>query len=248
MQTLSNRIIYLYKIAICIIIFCIPIYSLAQNGNTQEPWDNSIVDYRKPSADTIKYYQSLSEYQYEPVPKSNYSLWDKFLDWLRQHFRIRTDSNIDWVKLMLIILAAITFTVIIIYLFGIKINGLLLFSRKINKQQIETTSQTDDINDNRLNQYLENHIRNNNYREATRILYLICLRELDSNNLIKWDISKTNRDYFYEISHVGIKEKFRNIVRFYEYVWYGQFMIDVNGFNDMQNTVNSIITNSKKAY
>ena len=217
----------------------------ASDEDQPEPWDNSKVDLRIPDQDTIDYYKSLQVYQFEQEKKPE-SLWDKFMRWLSELFA-NSDSEINWVNVTLISLAVITFTIIVVFLSGVRIRGIFALSRNVKSADIGFTAHTDDIHDTKLDELLRTYIESQTWREATRILYLIFLRELHDKTIIKWDIYKTNRDYFYEIESDQLKQDFHQIVIHYEYVWYGQFQINENTFNLMQNRVNSTISNLKNA-
>lgn len=210
-----------------------------------EPWDVSKVDYRKVPIDTIEYYRSLPEYQFEIAKKPN-TFWERFLRWLRQLYK-GGESDINWFNVILISLAVVTFTVIVVFLFGVKIKGLFMLSRKMKSADIGFIEHTDDIHNTRLDEMLITYIENKIWRDATRILYLICIRELNNHKFIEWDISKTNRDYFYEIESTELKNQFKQLVLNYEYVWYGQFPVDELKFNDINQLANSIIGNLKQA-
>jgi len=66
---------------------------------------------------------------------------------------------------------------------------------------------------------------NNAYREAVRMLYLIYIKELNDNGLIRLAKNKTGKDYTYELKDSETKKAFRRLSRLYEYVWFGQFDI-----------------------
>lgn len=69
---------------------------------------------------------------------------------------------------------------------------------------------------------LEEAIANRNYRLAIRYLYIMTLQKLQNADLIQWHKEKTNRDYYYELPH-DYQPAFNDILRIYEYVWYGEF-------------------------
>lgn len=50
------------------------------------------------------------------------------------------------------------------------------------------------------------------------------------HNHIKWDIEKTNTDYFYELKNQAHKDEFGYLSYVYNYIWYGEFEIDENTF------------------
>lgn len=65
-----------------------------------------------------------------------------------------------------------------------------------------------------------------NYRLAIRYSYLYSLQLLSDNELIDWQMQKTNHDYLAEIKNPDLHDYFSNITRIYDYTWYGDFAID----------------------
>jgi hypothetical protein len=66
----------------------------------------------------------------------------------------------------------------------------------------------------------------NNYRQAVRYQYLRTLHKLADKNRIELAKDKTNYQYVNEISDAVIRDEFRALTLNYEYVCYGEFMID----------------------
>ncbi|MCR9249942.1 MAG: hypothetical protein NXI20_05935 [bacterium] len=80
---------------------------------------------------------------------------------------------------------------------------------------------------------LEDAIANRNYRLAIRYLYIITLQKLQTAELIQWHKEKTNRDYYYELPQ-DYQPTFNDILRIYEYVWYGEFDASESLFGKMR--------------
>ncbi len=68
------------------------------------------------------------------------------------------------------------------------------------------------------------------YRMALRYHFIMILKRMVARNIIKWDPDKTNTDYKYEIKSRALAEKFGQISSIYEYVWYGEFLLDSQRF------------------
>ncbi|TCK66668.1 hypothetical protein DFQ05_1941 [Winogradskyella wandonensis] len=84
-------------------------------------------------------------------------------------------------------------------------------------------------------------LKENNYRLATRFLYLKSLKSLSSKGIIEWHYDKTNNDYLREIKSNDTKSLFKRASYIYDYVWYGEFPIDEAGFNKNKDDFNSLI-------
>ncbi|MEM7187276.1 MAG: DUF4129 domain-containing protein [Bacteroidota bacterium] len=85
-----------------------------------------------------------------------------------------------------------------------------------------------------LDQFIKDALRQKNYRLAVRYLFLKALKQLSFRNLIAWHYDKTNLDYYHEIEHPELKERFKKLSYLYDYVWYGEFDLDATGFENAQ--------------
>lgn len=85
-----------------------------------------------------------------------------------------------------------------------------------------------------LDTFIEDALAQKNYRMAIRYMYLKALKDLSSYNLISWHFEKTNSDYHNEIEDPSIKDNFKKVSYFYDYVWYGEFDLDEIGFINAQ--------------
>jgi len=68
------------------------------------------------------------------------------------------------------------------------------------------------------------------YRLATRLLFLRLLRSMAEKNIIKYGIDKTNLDYLFELGSTKYYRDFSAASRNYEYVWYGNFSMQQSQF------------------
>ncbi|MBC7887805.1 MAG: hypothetical protein H7Z13_07935 [Ferruginibacter sp.] len=75
----------------------------------------------------------------------------------------------------------------------------------------------------------------NNYRMAVRYHYLQSLQKLVAKGAIQFAAYKTNFQYLAELSGKTYKNAFAALTFNYEYVWYGEFEIDGDLFNAIQN-------------
>ncbi len=78
-------------------------------------------------------------------------------------------------------------------------------------------------------------VSNKNYRLATRYLYLQTIQKLSAAGAINFAADKTNSQYLYELAGKPYKSEFASLTLNYEYVWYGEFLIDEAAFGTLQN-------------
>lgn len=73
-----------------------------------------------------------------------------------------------------------------------------------------------------LENWLEKSLLANNCKLAIRIYFLITLRRLEELHLIKWEKRKTNWNYIQELSSTAYQEHFKQLVKCYDNIWYGE--------------------------
>ncbi len=113
-------------------------------------------------------------------------------------------------------------------LFGMEFGSMFFKSSEttnVNFRRIE-----EDINEIDFNTRIKEAIEKKNYRMAIRLYYLKTLKALEEKEIIKWRINKTNADYINEVASSSHSENFNEITRLFDYVWYGEFHLDHNSF------------------
>ena len=111
-------------------------------------------------------------------------------------------------------------------------NNLIAKSRK--QGSILFTEEEQIIKNEDIPALINEAIQQNNYRLAIRYYYLLSLKYLTETDNISWQPQKTNEDYINEINKELLKADFKNITRIYDYVWYGEFNIDVAKFETLK--------------
>ncbi len=140
---------------------------------------------------------------------------------------------------VLIIIAVIALVGLILYL--ILKSGLgKTISDKDYADEIEI-GDVEDIEELDLDLLLKNALANNNYRAATRIMYLQVLKGLNKKKLIDWQNEKTNYDYIREINDTNLKTRLDKVTYLYEYIWYGEAVLNALSFEEIEPHFNQLI-------
>jgi hypothetical protein len=194
--------------------------------------DSSKVSVRHYNGQTFKDYLNRPEFQYkETVPTTNW--WDRFWEWFWSLFQVQglKASSIFLVilKYLLIGLGLAAIVLVIFKLMGVDIAG--IFKKKSASTSIEYHETLENIHEIDFDKELENAIAQHNFRLAVRLLYLKCLKELNDAQLIKWEINKTNSEYVREMIGTNQGDSFNKLTRQFEYVWYGEFLINADLFH-----------------
>jgi len=92
---------------------------------------------------------------------------------------------------------------------------------------------------------ISNAVKENEYRKAVRMLYLEALKVLTLNQWILWKPNKTNQDYLNELQLSPFKKAFADLTLQFEYIWYGDFPVNEEVFQQTRNTFQDFKANVK---
>lgn len=84
-----------------------------------------------------------------------------------------------------------------------------------------------------------------NFRLAIRYNYLLLLKTLSYKNLITFEEDKTNNDYINELRKQPFGSSFQYISYLYNYIWYGEFLINKNQYHLAKDNFNNLINQVK---
>ncbi|MEM1093717.1 MAG: DUF4129 domain-containing protein, partial [Bacteroidota bacterium] len=99
----------------------------------------------------------------------------------------------------------------------------------INVAEIEDLSPLD------LKAMLDKAMARQAYREALRLYYLRLLQRMADERLIVWHPEKTNAEYVREVDAWQHREAFRDLTSLYDYVWYGDFPVEIERFDTLRH-------------
>ena len=205
----------------------------------------SALDVRHFDKSTLNTYRQKPEFQYKETT-TDISWWTRFWrwfwHWLDSLFKSKpakglpTFWDIFWnvVKIALLVGGVVALIFFIMKSQGINLLG--IFMKKSTSAQIPYSEFFEDINAINFDQEIENAVTKANYRFAVRLLYLKCLKHLSNANLIDWQIDKTNNAYIGELKNQQQQDAFRMLTLQFEYVWYGEFLIDQQAFKTIDSS------------
>ncbi len=168
------------------------------------------------------------------------SILKKFFNWMGDLFGFDIDF-IDYKTLEYIVyglLGIIVLYLLIKFLLQNPISSVFKTEDKV----IEGFSYVEEnIKQVDFDKLINSSLKENNYRLATRYLYLKALKSLAHKKTIEWHFEKTNTDYINEIKDLKLKGLFKRVSYIYDYVWYGEFPIDEASFNKNKDDFNQLI-------
>jgi Domain of unknown function (DUF4129) len=247
----------MYKLFIAICLFTgiffksnakAPVVKIAAR-HTNHPLqiDSSNLQLRKFNSTALNKYLTDPEFNYHTENNTNDSWWDRFWEWVWRMIEKlfggkKASSSSSYTSPFIKYLFLALFAGLIIYLI-IKIVGVEnIFNRESKEINIPYSESLENIHEITFDTEIEKAMAQRNYRLAVRLLYLRCLKQLNDARLIDWKIEKTNSAYLNELSNSEQRQFFNILTKQFEYVWYGDFPIDVQSFQN----INTLFVNFKK--
>ncbi len=103
-----------------------------------------------------------------------------------------------------------------------------VFRKTVKNKTASTPDVEEEVIDRETNfdALIRNAVQAANYRLAVRYHYLQTLHLLAGRNQITLAVDKTNYQYVQEVQNSHFRNEFAALTLNYEYVWYGEFLID----------------------
>ncbi|WP_439152966.1 hypothetical protein [Winogradskyella sp.] len=168
----------------------------------------------------------------------------KFFNWMSDLFGFDVDF-IDYKTLEYIVYGLLGLIVLYLLIKFLLENPVSSVFKTEDKEIEGFTYVEENIEQVDFDKLINTSLKDNNYRLATRYMYLKSLKVLANKKMIEWHYDKTNTDYLNEIKDSKLKTLFKRISYIYDYVWYGEFPIDENSFNKNKVDFNQLIKTSK---
>lgn len=203
---------------------------------------------RIPPKEKIKQYQNDKHFQYGESKKLKYpDWWLNFLEWL-DDVTNKTFSKVLTREFFIVLFTLLLVALIVMLVLrtqGISIKS-LFGKRKMENNNADFIAE--DVNNMDFDQLISESLKAGNYRLAVRFLYLKNLKAMTDQGIINWNANKTNYSYQYEIENPSIKTKFLESTRIFDFVWYGEFILDEMTYNEAHrhfNEFNQMISNER---
>jgi len=197
-------------------------------------YDSGKVSVRKFNAAQLKNYSKERAFIYQDNLPENESwwsrLWSRFWRWFWEGLQSAFKQKYSGTILQYIVIGLFV-GVVIFAIFKIIGLDFKLFSGKSAPVAVPYSESAENIHEINFNDELSKAILAGNYRLAVRLCYLSTLKSLSDKNIISWQPEKTNQAYLMEITDVEKRKSFHTLTQQFEYIWYGEFNIDQEGFN-----------------
>ena len=214
-----------------ITFFMVPSYALQDSLVVR--YDDAPLDVKKISNNDLQSYRDNPDFNYEEQVKEP-SILDEIWAWVQNQIRkffewiFGIDAAQGPLAFFLNLLPYLLLFLLLFLLIKFFINANIrnLKNAQINKNAVGLSEEENIIRNENIDDLIQQAVANKNYRLAVRYSYLQILKLLSDNDIIAWELQKTNSDYLDEITKENLKTPFKASTRLYEYVWYGDFLID----------------------
>ena len=137
---------------------------------------------------------------------------------------------------ILLIILLITVVVLLVFWY---LKNHQASDKKIEPEFRDHDWNPEEITKSELDTRLDEALVSENYRECVRIYFTFILKELISQKMINWKKEKTNYDYLLEMSSKPNVHMFRECVRIYDLVWYGEYVISGTEYDQIVPVLNT---------
>jgi hypothetical protein len=168
------------------------------------------------------------EFQWEESQPLVIPNWlDRILNWLDQLTNRVVNATLQYGRIPLIITAVLLFLL-----------SLFFISRSLSRSLVQETqldvegSESDDLMTSKgAFKRAENLSMQGDYRNAIRYLYLSSLLVLDEQGVMRYDRSRTNREYLRSVSsRPELAKPLRDVIEVFDRTWYGFEDVDENTY------------------
>ena len=197
--------------------------------------------------DYKSYYDSKDYIYKKQDPSFIQNLKEWVLELLNRILRnVGVDSkNSEYIALVFYVLIAAIAVYVIAKMF-LQQDGQWVFKRKKDVQTLIYDTEVAAIETADFEELISQALLDNEYRLSVKYYYLWVLQKLSEQELIILNNLKTNADYQLEIKDTEYVEIFKRVSYYYNYVWYGEFNIDVVAFNSIQEIYTTFLKDLSK--
>lgn len=197
--------------------------------------DTSRIVHKKFSTTEVEKLKSEDELNYNQPPTVAESWWTRFKNWvaylISRLLRGATTTNIG--RIILFVIGGVLLVAIIMMF--MKVNAFRVFFSGADQGKSNYQIFEENIHELDFKKLIDEAVKSNDFRLATRLTFLYSLKILSDRQLIHWLPGKTNHDYVEELERNDLKEGFQELSIYFDYAWYGNFKVSHEIFQKMEN-------------
>ncbi len=167
----------------------------------------------------------------EPKPKEKKETKEKPKTQKEQqpfHINPKVLAVLKWTSFIILIT--------LLLFFVLKILGINPFLKKSDNNNLQFSLEEieDNLDKIQLDPYIEEALKNKDYRLAIRLYYLMIIQRLAFKDKIIWKKYKTNKHYLNEMRSVDSYKEFSNLTQDYERIWFSEMLFQKNEYDFFQ--------------
>jgi hypothetical protein len=202
------------------------------------PPDTLTIHPRDFSEDKVKELRADEDFNYAEAPTVGESLWDRFWRWVGQFILelFGKMATTNWGNVLLYVLALVVLTVIVMAV--LKVDAFRILA-KGDGSAVTKGVFHENIHEMDFDTLIKEAVANRDYRNAVRLVFLQSLKILADKQHINWQAGKTNHDYVDEVQTLDVKKGLGQLSYYFDYAWYGGFMISETQFSRLKTIFDS---------
>ena len=187
-------------------------------------------------AATLDSLKANPDFDYKQPPTVAETLWSRFMRWLSGFFESLVSGALhtDFGRILIYVVGLVVICIVIMML--LKVNAFKVFYSGADVGKINASFFNENIHEMDFEQLIDAARQKQDYRQATRLVLLYALKLLSDKHLIHWQAGKTNHDYVEELKPGELKTGLSELSFYFDYAWYGNFVINETTFGRVENT------------
>lgn len=174
----------------------------------------------------------------QPNPADQWfqKLLDRFLAWLNEIFGDGITIRLFDANLFLLV-SSVVFVFVLFFVFR------MIFTDFVKESQIAADHGSPDepLTSETAFEKAQSLSRGGDFRSAVRYLYLSSLLVLDERGLLRYDRSKTNREYLRSVSQSPqLAQPLEEVIEVFDNVWYGYHSLEEDSFKHYSERVREL--------
>lgn len=192
--------------------------------------------------------QQYNDNDFNYFEQKDKSILDKLKDWIIQKliqiFSLKETATIGkWVNVIMYIIIGAVLLLIIYFIIKVIVNK---EGRGVVKKKAGSIDDVDELaaayEGGNFSNLIQKAKSQQDYRSAVRYYFIWLLKHLDERNVIKFKAEKPAMDYRYEIKSSDIRRQYEYAAYVFNYVWYGEFEIKQQEFEQVEQIFKRMMT------
>jgi hypothetical protein len=232
------RLIYIFLFILLQIPGIPPSYAQNKTDSLVVQYDASSVQVRHIPQQKIADYQADSDFDYGYDVAEGISIWQRIRYWLARLWQTlfgeSISGNIIEFAFYVLCLAGLVYVILRL----LEVDATRLFYRKEKGSNLAFQEGIhDNIHSISFEEEIQKALEEKDYRKAIRLRYLFALKQLADQEVIRWQVGKTNAEYLQEVP-IAFQAALYDLNYYYTYTWYGNFPANESLYQHVEKNFN----------